>query len=359
MKRIRTEESHHVADFSTLPELIKHAQAEGATHTAGHGPETLIYFPRGDGQYEEATVWQKANYWHAQGPGSRVLVRKPPRDAKPMSSHAQRWASEAHREIEHELWLCQDCMIAEVNGDLSGLDDERAEEVSQGIERLVEQVGPLSANFDGETGEGEEEFSRRRCDACGSNLAGAHFRFASFGKGMRENGAREAPTKSGLNYVNGWNRVEKDIQVWVSGDEPTRVSITGSRANAKGRAFTEEAVNAWWGSPLHFAWTDTVNADISRDYAHPSNMRPRGGVREHTVRDYIAVDKNDRRVAGPFKSRHEADGHVPPGGHVKFTTAHRRGPPSPAPSAYPMFRAKAKEAGGRARRPKARAKSRR
>lgn len=60
-------------------------------------------------------------------------------------------------------------------------------------------------------------------------------------------------------------------------------------------------------------------------------------MREHAVRDYIAVDKNDRRVAGPFKSRHEADSHVPPGGHIKFAPSHRRGPP-PAPSSYPMFR---------------------
>lgn len=246
-----THESRRVADFNTLPELIRHSRAEGATHTAGHGPETRIYFPRGDGQYEEATVWKKESYWHAQGPGSRQLVRKPPRDARPIPAHAPRHAAaeaSSRREIEHELWLCQDCMIAEVNGDLSSLDDERAEEVQQGIEQLVERVGPLSSNFS--EGEGELEFSRMRCDACGTTLAGGRYRFASFGK-----------------------------------EHTTR----------------ESAV----------------------------------------VRDYIAVDRNDRRVAGPFRSQGEASQHVPPGGHVKFSSAQNRRPP-PAPSSYPIFRASKK-----------------
>lgn len=63
------------------------------------------------------------------------------------------------------------------------------------------------------------------------------------------------------------------------------------------------------------------------------------------VRDYIAVDRNDRRVAGPFKSHGEAAGHVPPGGYVKFKSGRGapRGAP-PAPSSYPMFRANRKVA---------------
>lgn len=105
------------------------------------------------------------------------------------------------REIEHELWLCDDCTIAEVNGDYSGMTEERAEEVSQGIEQLVERVGPLSANFDGETGDGELEFTNRRCDSCGTSAgAGSRHRFASFGKRAREahagRRAAEAPRQS-------------------------------------------------------------------------------------------------------------------------------------------------------------------
>ncbi len=94
-----TQEAHHVVrDFSTLPDLIKHAKSDlGATHVSGQGAETRIYFPLGSGQYEEATVWQKGNYWHATGPGARQRVSKPPRDAKPITQQGMRWASEASR----------------------------------------------------------------------------------------------------------------------------------------------------------------------------------------------------------------------------------------------------------------------
>lgn len=74
--------------------------------------------------------------------------------------------------------------------------------------------------------------------------------------------------------------------------------------------------------------------------AAPSVYRrhARSGMDErHVVSDYIAVDRNDRRIAGPFRSRHEAERHVPPGGYVKFSSATRRQAPPP-PSSYPMFR---------------------
>ncbi len=86
-----TREAHHVVrDFSTLPDLVKHAKSDlGATHVSGQGAETRIYFPLGSGQYEEATVWQKGNYWHATGPGARQRVAKPPRDAKPITQQGR------------------------------------------------------------------------------------------------------------------------------------------------------------------------------------------------------------------------------------------------------------------------------
>lgn len=68
-----------------------------------------------------------------------------------------------------------------------------------------------------------------------------------------------------------------------------------------------------------------------------SNPSGKKRTREHTARDYIAVDRNDRRIAGPFKSQGEATQRVPPGGHVKFSSAKNRSAP-PAPSSYPMFR---------------------
>ncbi len=76
----------HVADFNTLHDLINHAHRElGATHVSGEDAHTKIYFPRGGRHpYEEATVWRKGSYWHAQGPGARTGVEHLPRDAKPI-----------------------------------------------------------------------------------------------------------------------------------------------------------------------------------------------------------------------------------------------------------------------------------
>lgn len=90
-----------------------------------------------------------------------------------------------HVRIAHDnLWLCSDCTIAEVNGDYSGIEysggEKRVKEVEEGIERLVKRVGPLSPNFDSETGEGIKEFSSQRCDACGTRLAGERDRFVAF-----------------------------------------------------------------------------------------------------------------------------------------------------------------------------------
>lgn len=82
---VSPQESHRVADFNTLDDLIEHAKNElGATHVTVAGPDTRIYFPRG-GQhpYEEAKVWRKGGYWHAEGPGARRGTELP-RGAKPI-----------------------------------------------------------------------------------------------------------------------------------------------------------------------------------------------------------------------------------------------------------------------------------
>lgn len=82
-------------------------------------------------------------------------------------------------EIAHELWLCDDCTIAEVNGDYSGMSDEREAEVKRGFDTVYARYGGhLSSNWDSETGEGVTEFSRRQCDVCGTRLAGGRHRFA-------------------------------------------------------------------------------------------------------------------------------------------------------------------------------------
>jgi len=91
--------SPRVADFNTLDALIDHARTDlGATHVTVAGPDTRIYFPRG-GQYpyEEARVWRKGGYWHAEGPGARQGVRQLPRGAKPIGGEgaARHRAAEA------------------------------------------------------------------------------------------------------------------------------------------------------------------------------------------------------------------------------------------------------------------------
>jgi hypothetical protein len=85
--------------------------------------------------------------------------------------------------VQDDLWFCQDCLMVEVNGDYSGIDygsayanpDQRCREIDEGLTKFGPHLVP---DFDSETGEGCEEFSRRQCDCCGSPLAGSRHRFA-------------------------------------------------------------------------------------------------------------------------------------------------------------------------------------
>lgn len=82
----------------------------------------------------------------------------------------------AHMKTGQEYWLCDDCTIFAVNGDLSGVDsDERVKKIEEGAERL----GRISPDFDSETEEGIKDFSSHRCDACGTRLAGSRHRFVT------------------------------------------------------------------------------------------------------------------------------------------------------------------------------------
>lgn len=81
-KKSMNETGHRVADFNTLDDLVAHARGEGATHYIQIDDETHLYFQRKDGSYEKSEVWQKDGYWHTQGPGSRVIVRRPPSGAR-------------------------------------------------------------------------------------------------------------------------------------------------------------------------------------------------------------------------------------------------------------------------------------
>lgn len=84
-----------------------------------------------------------------------------------------------------DVWFCDDCTIAEVNGDYSGMTDERALEVAKAFEELPSRVpcsSHVSANWDSETGEGIREFSREMCFCCDTRLGGGRHRFALWRK---------------------------------------------------------------------------------------------------------------------------------------------------------------------------------
>ncbi len=88
--------------------------------------------------------------------------------------------------VQDDLWLCDDCVMYAVNGDLTGIDysysGDEAEKRAKQVVRGVNALGPhLVPDFDSETGEGMEEFSRTTCAGCGTHLAGGRHRFAVFG----------------------------------------------------------------------------------------------------------------------------------------------------------------------------------
>jgi hypothetical protein len=94
--------------------------------------------------------------------------------------------------VQDDLWLCDDCTIYAVNGDMSGIESERRErQVVEGVNELGPHLVP---DFDSETDDGIEEFSRRPCDACGTRLGGGRHRFAVLGEETRENPASLSTT---------------------------------------------------------------------------------------------------------------------------------------------------------------------
>ncbi len=88
--------------------------------------------------------------------------------------------------VHDDLWLCVDCLMVAVNDDPSGIDCGSEEKTDARIARIYQglrELGPhLVPDFDSDTGEGREEFSRRGCDCCGSGLAGEFHRFAILGE---------------------------------------------------------------------------------------------------------------------------------------------------------------------------------
>src|SRR5690606_41624610 len=76
------------------------------------------------------------------------------------------------------LRLCQDCVVASVNGDYAGLSPERANEIRNGLQRLAARYGGrLVPDFDPLNDE-IYKFYMRQCDACGTRLGEYRARFA-------------------------------------------------------------------------------------------------------------------------------------------------------------------------------------
>ena len=71
------------------------------------------------------------------------------------------------------LAFCEDCTMVAVNGDYTGLDyhysEEDAEKRKQEIDTGLAALGAVYYDSSRES----DEFSTRRCDCCGSRLAGS------------------------------------------------------------------------------------------------------------------------------------------------------------------------------------------
>ncbi len=79
------------------------------------------------------------------------------------------------------FWLCEDCLQAVAYDDFSTLSLYYSEaEVDQRIAQMrkeLQELLPLSADFDPNTGAGIDPFSTHPCEGCQSALHGTRHRF--------------------------------------------------------------------------------------------------------------------------------------------------------------------------------------
>lgn len=87
--------------------------------------------------------------------------------------------------IRDGILLCEDCLFAAVNGDVTGVSDipgitaaERIQAIESGLSKLGANLVP---DFDSETNKGIDEYSVRPCDCCGTKLHGSRHEFAILG----------------------------------------------------------------------------------------------------------------------------------------------------------------------------------
>jgi len=445
--------THHVADFSTLDDLVAHARQEGATHVLHIDDEIHLYFKRRDGRYEKSEVWQKDGYWHTQGPGSRAVVSRPPTNAQPIGEQRRTAETVARKPRRREPSTVRRAETAGIEYASEQIGSEHF--MNWVNDQLVEaskmdpsRVHPLETKADAARAaramlqqlewdtkrdlkatdiERQLGIDRATSDVISAFNEGLHRGLSNpstvdwlaeeileQNKGLRGGGAKETRRHSGpqpnsenrarlagyiahavmydvstspndlvrayhlspeeaqavLSDQGGWfgpggkgyaayvKHIEKVLKnkEWFSAPDPKAIpgaaraygryvwlleNAASGDQGRKDKSDTEElqrelsnvGFNGWG-----LAIDNWPEAQRYYDAAPSVYRRHRGEVRESsTVRDYIAVDRNDRKVAGPFRSRGEADKHVPPGGYVKFSSSqHRKAPPPP--SSYPMFR---------------------
>lgn len=79
------------------------------------------------------------------------------------------------RIIANDLWVCTDCLFFIENGELPENDPPRAAEVRESVRG---SDGVWAADWDSDTEEGIDAFSKSPCDCCNSSLFGERHRYS-------------------------------------------------------------------------------------------------------------------------------------------------------------------------------------
>lgn len=292
---------HQVSDFDSPEDLIDHARQEGATHVLD-GAAMRLYFPHADhhGYYEEATVYREHGYLHVPAKGDRHIVSRLPHGAVPIESRGRRsrGGRKAAENNANETYTSRQG----THGTLYLYEVKYTDTSDDGI-------GELSQRLWGYNTEHVEEKFYQAEDA-----------------GWKIISIARVPEGGGSMH-----RARKHMRAGSSKYETWKQEVIGhvkgaSRTQAE-RAFDrrEEEMRARFR-----------NGEPASETAYALNA----GMREPPrVRDYAAVDRNDRQIAGPYRNRHDAEKHIGVDGHVKFVPSGpkpKRAPPPP--SSVPMFR---------------------
>jgi hypothetical protein len=367
---------HHVADFNTLDDLIAHARDElGATHVLVDDANTKLYFPRDDSRnsrpYEEASVWQKDGYWHAQGPGARTRVAQLPEEVQPIGGgRAERRAAESSGSTGHLTpRQIQDFRNGFVEGYREGRHGETevdgrpaSPEDAEGI-RLGLLAGARYRQGDSsaktiddavtawiEANGGEDDHPGHRSRAAEAPRIDARAITRALAARVGDDGtgdlrvivdsairngdslaiddlaavvqAARADAKLELSAAEVARKQdptggygEANVKRWMRSHVAEYVDpLTGEVNTTK---LAEEAAyeanqSEWLDDSTHPIWDWAIEEAERYERAH------HGAPGRHAVRDYIAVDRRGRTTAGPFKTYGDAKSAAGPADVVQF-----------------------------------------